>query len=94
MMSSRTAQQSTLRPSGPMESSECDSGVAPTLGTRAMVGLKPVMPQNAAGMRQDPPVSDPIVAAAIPSATLTAPPEVEPPGMRPAARSQGAAGVP
>ncbi len=45
-------------------------------------------------MRQEPPVSVPIVAGTIPSATETAPPEVEPPGMRPTSRSNGLSGVP
>jgi hypothetical protein len=52
------------------------------------------MPQKAAGMRQDPPVSVPSPAAAIPSATATAVPDELPPGMRREARSQGLDGVP
>ncbi len=52
------------------------------------------MPHNAAGMRQEPPVSLPIAMSAMPSATETAPPEVEPPGTRPVARSHGLDGVP
>jgi hypothetical protein len=54
--------------------------------------LKPVSPQNADGMRIEPPVSVPSAATAISSATLTAPPEVEPPAMRSA--SNGVRGVP
>ena len=52
------------------------------------------MPQNAAGMRQEPPVSVPSPAAAMPSATATAVPEELPPGMRLDARSHGLVGVP
>ena len=52
------------------------------------------MPQNAAGMRHDPPVSVPSPAATMPSATATAVPEELPPGMRRAARSHGLSGVP
>ena len=59
-----------------------------------MVVLSPVIPQNAAGMRTDPPVSEPSAAAAMPSATETAAPLDDPPGMRPRARSQGFLGVP
>ena len=33
------AQQSTLRPSGPIESRENDSGVTPSSGIRLAVGL-------------------------------------------------------
>src|SRR5262245_28744513 len=84
---SSTAQHETVLAKGPTESSDCDSGTAPLLETRVDVGLKPIMPQKAAGMRHDPPVSVPMVAVVMPSATLTAPPEVDPPGMRLAARS-------
>ena len=52
------------------------------------------MPQKAAGMRHDPPVSVPSPAAAIPSATATAVPEELPPGILLDARSQGLEGVP
>ena len=45
-------------------------------------------------MRQEPPVSVPSPATAMPSATATAVPDELPPGMRPAARSQGDSGVP
>ena len=41
---SSTAQQSTVRASGPKLSSENDSGTPPSSGTRACVGLKPTMP--------------------------------------------------
>ena len=51
-------------------------------GTRAWVGFQPTRPQSAAGIRHEPPVSVPSAPCAIPSATETAPPEVEPPGMR------------
>ncbi len=52
------------------------------------------MPHNAAGTRQDPPVSVPSAANAMPSATDTAAPEELPPGIRRVARSHGLAGVP
>ena len=71
-----------------------ESGKAPSRGTRRAVGLKPVRPQSAAGIRTEPPVSVPIAAAAMPSLTETAAPDDEPPGMRPAARSNGFSGVP
>ncbi|MNN32676.1 hypothetical protein D3C81_1464040 [compost metagenome] len=66
----------------------------PCSGTRLAVGLKPTMPHSAAGMRQEPPVSDPIAASAMPSVTETAAPDDEPPGIRPACRSNGLRGVP
>jgi hypothetical protein len=80
--------------SGPIESSEVESGNAPALGTRRAVGLNPTMPHSAAGMRQEPPVSVPSAPNAMASVTDTAAPEDEPPGMRPARRSYGLSGVP
>src|SRR6185436_16346957 len=45
------------------------------------------MPQNAAGCRMDPPVSEPSVATAVPAATAAAEPPLDPPGTR--VRSRG-----
>ena len=94
MIPSRMAQQSTDLAKGPTESKVSESGSTPWRGMREAVGLKPTMPHIAAGMRHEPPVSVPIAAAAMPSATDTAAPEEEPPGMRPASRCQGFRGVP
>ena len=58
------------------------------------VGLKPVMPQRAAGMRTDPPVSLPMATGTMPSATETAAPEDEPPGICAAFGKAGLRGVP
>lgn len=69
-----------------------DSGTPPAIGTRRAVGLKPVSAQKAAGMRIEPPVSVPSAATAMPPATVTAPPEVEPPAAR--VPSAGVRGVP
>src|SRR5579863_3561020 len=91
---SSAAQHATLLASGPTESRLGASGKAPLSDTRPCVGLNPTTPQKAAGMRHDPPVSVPIVAGVMPSATATAPPEVEPPGIWARARSQGLEGVP
>ena len=49
---------------------------------RAAVGLKPVRPHSAAGMRIEPPVSVPSATAAMPSATDAAAPDDEPPEIR------------
>ncbi len=73
--------------SGPTESRVVESGNAPSRGMRIVVGLNPVMPHSAAGMRAEPPVSVPRANAAIPSETETAAPEEEPPGILRAARS-------
>ena len=93
-MASSSAQQRTLAAMGPMESRLADSGSTPAMDTRQALGLKPVSPHSAAGIRTEPPVSEPMAAAAMPSATDTAAPDEEPPGMRPVARSQGLSGVP
>ena len=49
----------------------------------------PTMPQNCAGMRLDPPSSVPSAAKAIPHATETAEPALEPPGVLVPVRSYG-----
>ena len=74
-------------------SSVVESGIAPCLGVSRAVFLKPTSPCSAAGMRIEPPVSEPIAAHAAPVATETAPPEVEPPGMRGSASSKAVAGL-
>jgi hypothetical protein len=43
------------------------------------VGLKPVIPQNAAGLRTEPLVSEPIAPSVNPAATAAAAPLDEPP---------------
>jgi hypothetical protein len=94
MMASAVAQQPTVRASGPTESNDCDSGNTPAVGTRPVDDLYPTMPLKPAGMRHEPPVSVPSPSAAMPSATDTAAPADEPPGMRPVARSHAARGWP
>src|SRR5437016_5741263 len=44
--------------------------------------MSPTMPQNAAGWRMEPPVSEPSAATAVPFATAAAEPPLEPPGTR------------
>jgi len=90
---STTAQQATVGASGPTESRVRDNGNTLSRGMRRAVGLNPVRPHRAEGMRTDPPVSVPIAKAAMSSVTETAAPEDEPPGIRPVARSHGLRGV-
>ena len=71
-----------------------ERGNAPLVDTLAAVGLKPVRPHKAEGIRTDPPVSVPIAAAAILSVTDTAAPLDEPPGILPIFLSHGFKGVP
>ena len=82
----------TVRPIGPIVSRKGASGHTPFSGTRPHVVFKPTMPQHAAGIRIDPPVSDPSATSARPRANATADPLDDPPGMR--ALSNGLAGVP
>ena len=84
----------TDRVSAPTESSVLDSGTVPAVGTVRAVGLNPTTPHKAAGMRSEPPVSDPSPINAAPVATDTAAPLDEPPGMRATCVSQGFTGVP
>ena len=71
----------------PTVSCEKESGAAPVFGIRPSVGLRPVTPQSAAGIRIDPPASVPIANGTAPDATAAAAPPEEPPAIR--ARSQG-----
>ena len=62
-------------------------GKWPVFGTSPPVGLCPATPQKAAGIRIDPPTSDPMPRATAPVATRAPSPPDEPPDVR--ARSQG-----
>ncbi len=78
---SRYAQSSTVRAIGPVWSSVQDSGTTPARLTRPYVGLSPAMPQNAAGPRMEPPVSEPSAPTVSPAASAAPEPLEEPPGM-------------
>src|SRR3990167_344502 len=89
----------TVRVRAQAVSSVVDSGTAPEVGTSRAVFLKPTMPLRAAGMRIEPPVSEPRPMKAAPVATDTAAPEDDPPGTRAGPsrapkRPSQAAGVP
>ena len=89
----------TVRVMAQAVSSVVDRGTAPVVGTSRAVFLKPTMPLSAAGMRMEPPVSEPRATNAAPVATDTAAPDEEPPGTRGAPgsvpnRASSAAGVP
>src|ERR1043166_6409146 len=68
---------------GPTWSKVCTFGQTPTRLTRPCVGLRPTMPQKAAGLRMDPPVSEPSATVHIPAAAAAADPplgrRLEPP---------------
>ena len=58
------------------------SGKTPARLMRPKLGFHPTRPQSADGTRTEPPVSVPSEASAIPAATETAEPLLEPPGSR------------
>ncbi len=64
----------------------------PASGTTPGPGLRPTTPQQAAGIRIDPPPSEPSASAAMPDARAAAPPPVDPPGVRPVSHGLRVAG--
>ena len=62
-------------------SSDCDSGIAPARLTRPTVVFNPVTPQKCAGIRIEPPVSEPNAAKVSRAATAEPDPDDEPPVM-------------
>ena len=88
------AASSTLRVSGPTVSRVFDRGRTSSRGNRPKLVLKPTSPFQAEGTLTEPPVSEPIAAAANPVDKETAPPEVDPPGRRLVILSNGFEGVP
>lgn len=86
------ASPATSRASGPTVSMLGASGHTPASGIRPPVVFRPATPQQAAGMRTEPPVSDPKATSASPVATATADPLDDPPGTR--RGSSGLTGVP
>src|SRR5580698_7006292 len=87
MTSSSVAESLTFRENGPMWSSELANATRPYRDTLPYVGVTPTTPQNEAGCRTDPPVSDPNATTAVPCATAAADPPLDPPGTR--SRAQG-----
>src|ERR1700737_680398 len=79
---------------GPRVSKAWDRSAHPNRLISPVVVLRPVMPFREAGIRIEPPVSEPIAAAARPAATATAEPLDEPPGTRWVVISHGFFGVP
>src|SRR3989440_3551591 len=80
--SSSSALSATVRASGPyvLRPSQCSpSGI---FDTRPRVGFIPTRPQHAAGIRIDPPPSEPVANGTRPAATADADPPEDPPGVR------------
>ena len=76
----RIAASRTSFASGPTWSSDDAKAVRPYRDTRPYVGFSPTHPQNEAGWRIEPPVSEPSDAMARSAATAAAEPPLEPPG--------------
>src|SRR6202000_1110343 len=76
---SSSAQSSADCAKGPTVSSDCDSGIAPARLTRATVVFRPATPQKCAGIRTEPPVSEPSAAEVSRAATADPEPDDEPP---------------
>src|SRR3954471_9215312 len=76
------AASSTVVPKTPIWSSDDANATRPYRLTRPYVGFTPTTPQNAAGCRTEPPVSDPSAISTMPAATAAADPPDEPPGTR------------
>src|SRR5262245_13710643 len=73
------ATASAVRAMGPVTDNVSHGQSVGYVGTRPTDGRNPVMPQNAAGIRRDPPRSVPSAKAIMPVARAAAPPPVEPP---------------
>src|SRR5215510_15934014 len=67
-------------------------GVCPRAGTKPRLGLWANTPQQWAGVRNEPPISEPNSSDTYPAASAAAEPPDDPPGVRP--RSQGLLVVP
>ena len=76
-----SAASATVRPKPPTVSIESAFGFTPARGTRPKLGLKPAMPQQAAGRISEPAVCVPRDSGTMKSATAAAEPLDEPPGV-------------
>src|SRR5580704_3192371 len=76
---STKARSATDRPRHPEVLSADHANAAFGFGTRPTEGRNPTTLQNAAGLRSEPPVSDPSAAGVIPQASATAAPPDDPP---------------
>src|SRR6202795_3298269 len=76
---STKARSATERPRHPEVLSADHAKGAFGFGTRPIEGRKPTTLQNAAGLRSDPPVSEPLATGTSPQAKATAAPPEDPP---------------
>ena len=71
----------TVRPMGPSTEIGVQPRLRRSIGTTPGEGRKPTTPHMAAGMRSEPPVSDPVQTGSMSQARATAEPPEEPPGL-------------
>src|ERR1700722_7562682 len=76
---STKARSATERPRHPEVLKVDHANAALGLGTRPIEGRKPTTLQNAAGLRSEPPVSEPLATGTSPQAKATAAPPEDPP---------------
>src|SRR3954465_5015060 len=84
--SSRRARSSTLRAIGPLTPRLRSIAAAGVCATRPILGLNPTTPQKLAGLRNEPPMSEPCASQAMPVASDTAAPPEEPAAERDVSR--------
>src|SRR5207302_7821732 len=82
-MSSACTRSSTVRARRPLVDRWCQSGAwLPPVGTRPSDGLRQDSPQSDAGIRSEPPPSEPVARGTMPAAMAAALPPEDPPGLR------------
>src|SRR3989337_3449646 len=74
-----SAVSATVRAMGPVTASESQASSTGYFGIRPGVVRKPTTPQKAAGVRREPPRSEPWAIGPMPVASATAAPPLEPP---------------
>src|SRR2546427_11058324 len=87
-------QSAALRHMGPTWSMDQASGSTPARLTRPYVGLIPDSPHSEAGMRMEPPVSEPRAPGQMPAGTAAPEPDEDPPQILWVATAQGFHGEP
>src|SRR5204862_982487 len=76
--SGSSARPTALRAIGPCTPRLRSIAAAGVCATRPMLGRKPTMPQKLAGLRSEPPMSEPCASQAVPVASAAAAPPEEP----------------
>ncbi len=94
MTSRKAAASRTVRASEPLVARPTGSPYIGAPEIRPLVGFSPTSPQQLAGIRIDPPPSEPCATGTRPAATAAAAPPLEPPAMRSVSQGVTAGGWP